>query len=119
MFPGGTALDPGSVLAPVFYLLTLVAAIMTAADAVFAYLDRQRLLRAGVTRPFPWAWAFLGGPVYVIGRITHLNGRTRATRSIKQNLQNVFLFVTLGAVQAGLIIVYMIRSVSFASGGTW
>jgi hypothetical protein len=39
----------------------------------FAFLDRQRLLKSGVVRPFHWAWAFLSALVYVIGRSVIVN----------------------------------------------
>lgn len=47
--------------------LSLVSWAIYAASVVLAYYDWRRLGRIGVVRPFPWAWAFLGG-VYIIGR---------------------------------------------------
>ena len=38
------------------------------AGALFAYFDWRALRAAGVVRPFHWAWAFLAGMVYLIGR---------------------------------------------------
>jgi hypothetical protein len=38
------------------------------AGALFAYFDWRDLRAAGVVRPFHWAWAFLAGLVYLIGR---------------------------------------------------
>ena len=43
--------------------------VIYAAEVVFAFLDYRQLKKAGVQRPFHWAWAFLAAPyVYVIGR---------------------------------------------------
>jgi hypothetical protein len=39
-----------------------------AAAIFFAYRDYRVLRRAGVVRPFHWAWAFFAWIVYVIGR---------------------------------------------------
>lgn len=39
-----------------------------AGNVVLARFDRERLKRAGLVRPFHWAWTFLGPLVYVIGR---------------------------------------------------
>ncbi|MCM6762261.1 DUF2510 domain-containing protein [Rathayibacter sp. ZW T2_19] len=56
------------------YLLGLGAVqvigfLIYAAEVVFAFLDWRQLKRAGIQRPFHWAWAFLAAPyVYVIGR---------------------------------------------------
>ncbi|KQQ05377.1 MULTISPECIES: DUF2510 domain-containing protein [unclassified Rathayibacter] len=56
------------------YLLGLGAVqvigfLIYAAEVVFAFLDHRQLKRAGVQKPFHWAWAFLAAPyVYVIGR---------------------------------------------------
>ena len=36
--------------------------------ALLAYFDWRKLGRDGYARPFHWAWAFLTGTVYVIGR---------------------------------------------------
>jgi hypothetical protein len=38
------------------------------ASVLLAYFDSERLKRDGVVRPFHWAWSFLSGTVYVIGR---------------------------------------------------
>jgi hypothetical protein len=38
------------------------------AVVLFSYFDWRGLRAAGVVRPFHWAWAFLGGIVYLIGR---------------------------------------------------
>lgn len=43
--------------------------LIYAAMVVFAFLDFRQLKKAGLQRPFHWAWTFLAAPyVYVIGR---------------------------------------------------
>ncbi|MDQ1583695.1 MAG: hypothetical protein QOF36_1749 [Microbacteriaceae bacterium] len=37
-------------------------------SVLLAYFDWRRLQRDGFVRPFHWAWTFLSGGVYVIGR---------------------------------------------------
>ncbi|WP_258068388.1 DUF2510 domain-containing protein [Rathayibacter sp. AY1E2] len=50
-------------------VLQVVGFLIYAAEVVFAFLDWRQLKRAGLQRPFHWAWAFLAAPyVYVIGR---------------------------------------------------
>ncbi|MDP9904791.1 hypothetical protein [Arthrobacter bambusae] len=50
-------------------LLFIVAALaLRAAIIVLSFFDWRRLRKAGVVRPFHWAWAFLGPAVYMIGR---------------------------------------------------
>ena len=48
--------------------MSLISWGVVAGSVVFAYLDWQRLGRSGVVRPFHWAWSFLGGIIYVVGR---------------------------------------------------
>ncbi|WKK72155.1 DUF2510 domain-containing protein [Rathayibacter oskolensis] len=56
------------------YLLGLgavqvVGFLIYAGEVVFSFLDYRQLKKAGVQKPFHWAWAFLAAPyVYVIGR---------------------------------------------------
>lgn len=61
-------LDPYSMLGAGYPVVMLLNLALEAALVVLAYRDRQHLARLGVVRPFHWAWAFLGGIVYVIGR---------------------------------------------------
>ncbi len=68
---GGTLpgfLNPYSALGTGYPVSMLLNLALDVAFVVLAYRDRQRLARLGVVRPFYWAWAFLGGIVYVIGR---------------------------------------------------
>ncbi|WP_284975467.1 DUF2510 domain-containing protein [Arthrobacter sp. efr-133-TYG-104] len=65
---GVHTIDPLSMYTP-GYFVTLIFGLLAWGLMVFlAYLDHQRLLKIGVVRPFHWAWAFLNGAVYVVGR---------------------------------------------------
>ncbi|WP_165063273.1 hypothetical protein [Marisediminicola senii] len=59
---------PGYLFDPGYLLLQGVGVVVWLAGALFAYLDGKELKRRELDRPFHWAWAFLGGLVYVIGR---------------------------------------------------
>ncbi len=60
--------DPSSIFTPVYFLLVFLGFLTYAATVLLAYFDSERLKRDGVVRPFQWAWSFLSGAVYVIGR---------------------------------------------------
>lgn len=63
------ARDPLAMYSDPGYLATLVIGIIVyAGSVVLAYFDQRKLERDGFERPFLWAWAFLGGSVYVVGR---------------------------------------------------
>jgi hypothetical protein len=65
--------------------------------AVLAFFDRRRLLADGFDRPFHWAWAFLGGTVYIIGRSVIVWRRAR------RGLAVLWVWIGLGVV--GFVIV--------------
>ncbi len=73
-----------TVFTPGYLLLLLSGLVVYGLNALFAYLDRGRLIAAGVQRPFPWPWVFLSSPVYVIGRsvIVHRVARPRGLSPI-------------------------------------
>jgi hypothetical protein len=49
-------------------LIDLLGFVIYGLCVMFAYFDYRELSRRGFVRPFHWAWSFLGGIVYVIGR---------------------------------------------------
>lgn len=62
----------------VMVLVLLIAAVgIRVAIVLFGFFDSRRLKRAGVVRPFHWAWIFLGPEVYMIGRTVILWNATR------------------------------------------
>jgi hypothetical protein len=59
------------------YIATLVLSfVLFALTVVFAWLDVRTLKERGVLNPFHWAFAFLGGIVYTIGRSVVVKRRT-------------------------------------------
>ena len=58
----------GTILTPGYLLIVASSWLVWALTVFLAFRDRVWLERQGVVRPFHWAWAFLGGYVYVIGR---------------------------------------------------
>ena len=55
------------------YVASLALGLSAGGPTVlFAYLDWRDLRAVGVVRPFHWAWAFLAGMVYLIGRMVIL-----------------------------------------------
>ncbi|MFI2565676.1 DUF2510 domain-containing protein [Paenarthrobacter sp. NPDC018779] len=72
---GGLAPDPASIFTVGYFLAAGSLVLVYVVSVVLAFFDHRRLLRAGVVRPFHWAWAFIymGGVVYVIGRAIIVN----------------------------------------------
>lgn len=60
--------DPFSMMTPGYVLMNVTGWGIAAGSVVLSYLDWQMLGRSGVVRPFHWAWSFLGGIIYVVGR---------------------------------------------------
>jgi hypothetical protein len=57
-----------SLLSPGYFLILFGGWILYGVTVVFAWRDVVWLRAQGVVRPFHWAWAFLYGIVYIIGR---------------------------------------------------
>lgn len=53
---------------PLYLVNALLGWVIYGVSVWIAYLDWRALTRLGVVRPFHWAWTFLGGLVYVVGR---------------------------------------------------
>ncbi|MHA7985834.1 DUF2510 domain-containing protein [Rathayibacter sp. CAU 1779] len=49
-------------------IVQVLGIVVYGLSVLFAFFDSRELARRGFARPFHWAWAFLSGPVYVIGR---------------------------------------------------
>ncbi|MNI44780.1 hypothetical protein D3C73_991730 [compost metagenome] len=65
---GTLTLDPATIISTGYFLIWGGLVFTYCSTVVLALLDTRRLLRTGVVRPFHWAWSFLGGIPYVIGR---------------------------------------------------
>lgn len=70
---GTTSPDPSSLFNVGYFLLWGGLVVVYGASIALAALDYRRLVHVGVLAPFHWAWAFLGGVVYVIGRAAIVN----------------------------------------------
>lgn len=55
-------------LDPAYLLLQASSWVIWLGSVLFAFLDSRQLTRAGIDRPFHWAWTFLYSGIYVIGR---------------------------------------------------
>ncbi len=60
--------NPYAMFGAGYGVVALLNLALDVALIVLAHRDREYLRRLGVVGPFYWAWAFLGGIVYVIGR---------------------------------------------------
>jgi len=70
---------PSDVFTPEYFLSLGLSFLLIALAVLFALLDYRALVRAGVPRPFHWAWSFLiilNAPVYIIGRSIVVRRRT-------------------------------------------
>lgn len=65
---GTLTLDPATIFSTGYFLIWCGLVSTYCATVVLALFDTRRLARSGVVRPFHWAWSFLGGVPYVIGR---------------------------------------------------
>lgn len=79
----GSQADPQAVFtaemaiftSPWYVIVSLLGWAIYGLSVWFAYLDRRELSRRGFVRPFHWAWMFLSGWVYVIGRTVVIGRR--------------------------------------------
>ncbi|MFT4123240.1 MAG: DUF2510 domain-containing protein [Microbacteriaceae bacterium] len=67
---GGGASFPAA-----YGVLVALSALVWGATVLLGWLDQRELVARGVRAPFPWAFAFLGPLVYVIGRTVVLRRR--------------------------------------------
>lgn len=67
--------DPASIFDAGYFLLLGALAFVYLGSVALAFFDYRSLRGKGVVRPFHWAWAFMymGGLVYVIGRAVVVN----------------------------------------------
>lgn len=81
---------------PMYLLIMVLGWAIYAGTVVLAYFDWRALGRAGFVAPFHWAWAFLSGTVYVIGRSVIV--RRRSGRGLAP------IWVLIGVVIVGVIV---------------
>lgn len=63
-------------LSPFYWGSALLSWVVYGLAVFFAYRDVKELTARGVPRPFHWAFAFIGGVVYAIGRSVVVARRT-------------------------------------------
>jgi hypothetical protein len=63
-------------LSPFYWGAIVLGYVVYGLSVYFAYRDVKELTARGVPRPFHWAFAFIGGVVYTIGRSVVVHRRT-------------------------------------------
>jgi hypothetical protein len=91
---------------PIYLLLAGGGWIVIGLLVVVGWLDYRRLRAAGVPNPFHWAWSFLGGIVYVIGRSIVVKRRTGG------GLTPLWVFIALEAAAIVLSFVVLVIALS-------
>lgn len=94
---GTTTIDPSSMYSPGYFALQISGFLIWGLCVMFAFFDHQRLSRSGVVRPFHWAWCFLSGTVYIIGR-------TVIVRKVAPGRGMAPIWVLIGTVVVSLIV---------------
>lgn len=97
-----------SILTPGYFVIAFGSWILYGLTVVFAWRDVVWLRAQGVVRPFHWAWAFLYGIVYIIGRSVIVY-RVAAPRG------RAPIWVYIAVTVVGFIVV-MIWTVTLMSG---
>lgn len=67
--------NPLAIYTPGYLTGMSLSFLAYAAAVLLAYLDHEALKKAGVVRPFHWAWTLLSSIVYAIGRAVVLSRR--------------------------------------------
>ena len=98
-------LDPSAFSVP-YFLLVISSWLIYGVSVLLSYLDWQKLQRAGVVRPFHWAWAFLGAGVYVVGRsvIVHKVAPQRGLAPVWALIGLTAVSLILVSVKASMIV---------------
>jgi hypothetical protein len=99
--------SPFLMMGPGYAVAMILSPVLTAVLVFLAYRDWSRLGRAGVVRPFHWAWAFLGSIVYVIGRSVVVR-KVAAPRG----LGPMWTAIAVAVVTQGLLVIWMIDYVT-------
>ena len=94
--------DPGYLLQQGLSLLLYGLSVL------FAFLDRRVLLQRGFDRPFHWAWTFLGGIVYIIGRSVIVRRRSG------RGLLPIWVYIAVFVVSMIVVIAKVVGAVSTA-----
>ncbi|QIS41057.1 DUF2510 domain-containing protein [Clavibacter capsici] len=93
-----------------YVLMQLLGFLVYAATVVVAYFDWRDVGRRGIVRPFHWAWSFLGGGVYVIGRSIIV--RRRITGSPASALTPIWVWAAINVVALFVVTIKLVAAVS-------
>jgi hypothetical protein len=86
----------GIFLSPFYWASIVLSYVVYGLSVFFAYRDVKELATRGVPKPFHWAFAFIGGLVYTIGRSVVVKRRTgRGHAPIWAEIAVVLLIVGL------------------------
>jgi len=89
------------------YLLMLAGSWIAYLGSVpLAFFDHKYLTQHGIVRPFHWAFVFIGGFIYVIGRVVVVRSRTG---------KGVFPLWLAIAVQVALTIAIIVLSINMTN----
>jgi len=97
-------LDPG------YLAMVGIGWVVYGVTVVLAFLDWRVLQRAAVARPFHWAWAFIGGWVYVIGRSVVVKTRTG------RGLLPIWVMIAVVVIGIIVVVVKMVDAVAAVVG---
>jgi hypothetical protein len=114
---GVQTIDPTSMFTPGYVALLLLGMVVYALSIVFAALDHRALARAGVVRPFHWAFAFLG-VVYTIGRsvIVHQVARPRGLAPVWATIGVILFQIVISFVWSALVTAQLTSQLSNLPG---
>ncbi|MEY2848173.1 MAG: hypothetical protein RI885_838 [Actinomycetota bacterium] len=94
-----------------YYLVQGVSLLVYLVVAALAFLDWRELKRRGFVLPFHWAWSFLGGIVYVIGRSVVVHRRSG------KGLATLWVYLVVFAVALVIGIIKATQIAEFAFAG--
>jgi len=112
-----TSADPSFILLTPSYLLLLATGwIYYLASALFAFLDYRALKKAGVPKPFHWAWTFLSAIIYPIGRSVIVKRRTGSGMNVLwAYLALYIIYFAIVLIKTVIAISALLEAVPFSS----
>jgi hypothetical protein len=94
----------GLFLSPFYWASLVLGYAVYGLSVFFAYRDMKQLADRGVPKPFHWAFAFIGGVVYTIGRSVVVKRRTGRGHAPLWAEIVVFLVITALVVWIEIVI---------------
>jgi hypothetical protein len=94
-----------SLFTPAYFILIAVSLLSYVAMILMAFLDHRALRRAGVVRPFHWAWSFF---VFVsFGLLAYPIGRSVVVRQVARPRGMAPVWVVIGVIVATFVISFV------------